>query len=143
MIIEQIEFFEVKVPAHPDAIASKSINKPLHKLPVGAAEGWSVQFDQLPKVLIKLSLKNGVIGWGECYRDHQWSMLEQISKVILGKDIRSFSLQHLPFTFCREYDGFECAIYDAFAKAHDLRIVDLLGGPLQTRIQCWSLVKSS
>jgi muconate cycloisomerase len=140
MIIEQIEFFEVKVPAHPDAIASKSINKPLHKLPVGAAEGWSVQFDQLPKVLIKLSLKNGVIGWGECYRDHQWSMLEQISKVILGKDIRSFSLQHLPFTFCREYDGFECAIYDAFAKAHDLRIVDLLGGPLQTRIHvgAWS-----
>ena len=140
MIIQQIEFFEVKVPAHPGAIASKSINKPLHKLPVGAMEGWSVQFDQLPKVLIKVSLKNGVVGWGECYRDHQWSMLEQISKSILGKDIRSLSLQHLPFTFCREYDGFECAIYDAFAKAHNLRVVDLLGGPLQSRIRigAWS-----
>ena len=140
MIIQQIEFYEVIVPAHPDAIASKSIDKPLHKLSVGAGEGWSIQFDQLPKLLIKLSLKNGIIGWGECYRDHQWSMVEQISKVLLGRDIHSVSLQKLPFTFCREYDGFECAIYDAFAKAHDLRVVDLLGGPMQEKIRvgAWS-----
>jgi muconate cycloisomerase len=140
MIIQQIEFFEVKVPALPDAVASKSIHKPLHKLPVGAAEGWSIQFDQLSKLLIKLSLKNGITGWGECYRDHQWPVVEQIARVILGRDIRSFSLQHLPFAFCREYDGFECAIYDAYARAHDLRVVDLLGGPVQTRIRvgAWS-----
>jgi muconate cycloisomerase len=67
-------------------------------------------------------------------------MIDQISKLILGQDIRKFSLQKLPFTFCREYDGFECAIYDAFAKSHDLRVVDLLGGPVQDKIRvgAWS-----
>lgn len=140
MLIQQLEFYEVIVPALPDAVASKSINKPLHKLPVGATEGWTIQFDQLPKVIIKLSLKNGIVGWGECYRDHNWKTIEAISQNLLGKDIRKISLQHLPFTFCREYDGFECAIYDAFAKAHDLRVVDLLGGPVRDKIRvgAWS-----
>ncbi|MCB0669201.1 MAG: mandelate racemase/muconate lactonizing enzyme family protein [Saprospiraceae bacterium] len=140
MIIQQLEFFEVKVPALPDAVASKTINKPLHKLPVGAKEGWSVQFDQLPKLLIKLSLKNGVTGWGECYRDHHWKTIEDISGNLLGKNLKDLSLQHLPFPFCREYDGFECALYDAFAKAHDLRVVDLLGGPVRNKIRvgAWS-----
>ncbi|MCB0685591.1 MAG: mandelate racemase/muconate lactonizing enzyme family protein [Saprospiraceae bacterium] len=140
MIIQQIEFFEVRVPALPDAVASKSINKPLHKLPVGASEGWSVQFDVLPKVIIKLSLKNGIIGWGECYRDHNWTVLENISKILLGRHINTISLQHLPFAFCREYDGFECALHDAYARAHDMRVVDLLGGPLREKIRvgAWS-----
>lgn len=140
MVIQQIEFFEVRVPAHPDAIASKSINKPLHKLPVGASEGWTVQFDQLPKLLIKLSLKNGIEGWGECYRDHNWNVVAGITKILLGKNINHLSLQNLPFTFCREYDGFECALYDAYAKAHDMRVADLLGGPLRHKIRvgAWS-----
>ncbi|NND33743.1 MAG: mandelate racemase/muconate lactonizing enzyme family protein [Saprospiraceae bacterium] len=140
MTIQQIEFYEVVVPAHPDAIASKTIDKPLHKLSVGAKDGWTVQFDQLPKLLIKISLRNGTVGWGECYRDHQWSMVEQISKIIIGQDIRNLSLQKLPFIFCREYDGFECALYDVYAKAHDLRVVDLLGGPVQDKIHvgAWS-----
>lgn len=138
--IISIEFFEVIVPARPDMIASKDIDKPLHKLPVGAKEGWTMQFDQLPKLIIKLTLKNGLVGWGECYRDHQWHIVEQISKVLLGRDIQSLSLQKLPIPFCREYDGFECALYDVYAKAHHLRVVDLLGGEIRDRIRvgAWS-----
>ena len=109
-------------------------------LPVGAKAGWSVQFDQLSKIILKLELDNGVIGWGELYRSHNWGQVKEIIEVLLGADIENFTLQELPFTFCREYDGFECAIWDAFAKAHSLRVVDLLGGPVRdkVRVGAWS-----
>lgn len=140
MIIKHFSCYEVVVPAHEGVIESKSIHKPLHKLPVGAKAGWSVQFDQLPKLLLKMELDSGIIGWGELYRDHDWKMVEGIAKNLLGRDIQSLSLQALPFTFCREYDGFECAIWDAYAKAHGLRVVDLLGGPVQEKVKigAWS-----
>lgn len=140
MKIKHFTCFEVTVPAHEGVIASKSIHKPLHKLPVGAKSGWSVQFDQLPKLLLRMELDNGIIGWGELYRDHNWKVVEDIIQSLLGKDIRQLSLQKLPFNFCREYDGFECAIYDAYAKAHNMRVVDLLGGPAKeyVKIGAWS-----
>ncbi len=140
MKIEHITCYEVVVPAKPGTVASESINKPLHMLPVGARSGWSVQFDQLPKLIVKLDLDNGVVGWGELYRGHHWGQVEDICQVLVGMDLEQLSLQKLPFTFCREYDGFECAIWDAFAKAHSLRVVDLLGGPLRekVRVGAWS-----
>jgi muconate cycloisomerase len=140
MKIKQIHCFEVKVPALPEAVASKTINKPLHKLPIGAQSSWTVQFDELPKLLLQIQLSNGVTAWGECYRNHDWRMVEEISHLLLGKDLRELSLQKLPFAFCREYDGFETAIWDGFAKSHGLRLVDLLGGPVRTQIRvgAWS-----
>ena len=53
---------------------------------------------------------------------------------------RSFRRQKLPIAHCREYDGFECAIWDAFAKRHGLPLVDLLGGQVQEQIRvgAWS-----
>lgn len=140
MIIKHFTCFEVIVPAHEGVIESKHIHKPLHKLPVGAKSGWSVQFDQLPKLLLKLELSDGTIGWGELYRDHSWKMVEAIIKGLLGRDIQDLSLQKLPFTFCREYDGFECAIWDAYAKSHQMRVVDLLGGAVQEKVKigAWS-----
>lgn len=140
MIIKKFSCYEVIVPAKEGVIESKGINKPLHKLPVGAKSGWSLQFDQLPKLLLKMELSNGIIGWGELYRDHNWTVVGNIIETLLNKDIRSLCLQKLPFTFCREYDGFECAIWDAFAKSHKMRVVDLLGGPVQdkVRVGAWS-----
>ena len=109
-------------------------------LPVGAKAGWSVQFDQLSKVIVKMELDNGVIGWGELYRSHDWKQVDEISQVLVGASLETMALQELPFTFCREYDGFECAIWDAYAKSHDLRVVDLLGGPVKdkVRVGAWS-----
>ncbi len=134
MKIKAFTCYEVMVPTHPGMIQSKSINKPLHKLPVGVASGWSRQFDELPKLLLKMELEGGVIGWGELYRDHNWKVVGGIIQQLLGKDILSLSLQKLPFAFCREYDGFECAIWDAYAKVHNLRVVDLLGGPVKEKV---------
>jgi len=140
MKITRITYFEVIVPAKEGTIQSKGIDKPLHKLPVGAKAGWSLQFDQLSKLIIKLELASGIIGWGELYRSHNWLVVEDIILNLLGKDIETICLQKLPITFCREYDGFECAIWDAYAKMHHMRVVDLLGGPLKdkVRVGAWS-----
>jgi len=140
MKIAHITSYEVIVPAKPGMVASESINKPLHMLPVGAKAGWSVQFDQLSKIVLKLELDSGITGWGELYRSHNWELVQEIIKSLLGADIEGLTLQDLPFTFCREYDGFECAIWDAYAKAHNLRVVDLLGGPVRNKVRvgAWS-----
>jgi len=140
MRIRSITAHEVKIPARPGVVQSKGIDKPLHKLPVGAKSGWSVQFDQLPKLVLKMELDNGVIGWGELYRDHNWNLVDDIAQSLIGRSLKEFTLQDLPFTFSREYDGFECAIWDAYAKSHNLRLVDMLGGPVQERVRigAWS-----
>ena len=140
MKIARINTYEVIVPAKPGMVASESINKPLHMLPVGAKSGWSVQFDQLSKIVLRLELDNGIVGWGELYRSHDWKQVEEIAQVLVGTSLESLTLQELPFTFCREYDGFECAIWDAYAKSHEMRVVDLLGGPVRekVRVGAWS-----
>jgi len=140
MKIIKITAHEVLVPTHPGAIESKGMNKPLHKAAVGASEAWTIQFDEMSKIMLKMELEDGIIGWGELYRDHDWRVVDRIAESLIGKDINTFSLQSLPFTFTREYDGFECAIYDAYAKAHGLRVVDLLGGPVKEKVKvgAWS-----
>lgn len=140
MRISRITCYEVVVPAKPDTINSRSLNRPLHKLPVGSISAWSIQFDALPKLIIRLEMDTGLIGWGELYRNHDWRVVEDIVGTLLGKDLRNLVLQKLPFAFCREYDGFECAVWDAYAKAHDMRVVDLLGGAVKERVKvgAWS-----
>ena len=140
MKISRITCYEVIVPARKGAIDSLAVSKPLHKLPIGAKAGWSMQFDKLPKLIIQLELDSGIIGWGELYRSHSWPVVEDIIKVLLGLEMNSLTLQKLPFSFCREYDGFECAIWDAYAKMHDMRVVDLLGGPQKEKVKvgAWS-----
>ena len=140
MKIRQFTAYEVLVPARPDAIASKNINKPLHKLQKGARAAWTRQFDEIPKLLLKMECEGGLIGWGETYRDHDWRIVQEMAEILIGQDLKELSLQKLPFPYRREYDGFECAIWDAYAKAHGMRVVDLLGGPLRTqvRIGAWS-----
>jgi muconate cycloisomerase len=140
MIIERITAHEVIVPARPGMIAGKGINKPLHKLPMGARAAWTVQFDELPFVILKMEIEGGIVGWGELYRGHNWAVVAEISEMLVGTSLESISLQRLPFAYCREYDGFECALYDAYAKSRGLRVVDLLGGPVRDRIRvgAWS-----
>ena len=140
MNITRITLYEVKVPTRPGTIESPGINKPLHKLPVGAQAGWSVQFDQVSKLVVQLELANGIVGWGELYRGHDWSTVEDIATLLVGTDIETLTLQKLPFTFSREYDGFECAVWDAYARLKGVRVVDLLGGPVRDKIKvgAWS-----
>jgi muconate cycloisomerase len=138
--IARIVATEVIVPAKPGTINSPGVDQPLHKLPVAGRESWSVQVDELPKCIIELFLDNGVIGLGELYRDHDWRVIDSIAARLLGAEFDELPRQQLPIAHCREYDGFECAIWDAFAKLHDLPLVDLLGGAVhrQVRVGAWS-----
>ena len=140
MKISRIKCFEVVVPARKGAIESTGINKPLHKLESGAKPAWSLQFDEVPKLIVKLELDSGIIGWGELYRAHDWQVVEDIASILIGMSMDDITLQKLPFTYCREYDGFECAIWDAFAKSRGMRVVDLLGGPVRNKVRvgAWS-----
>lgn len=138
--IDRIVATEVVVPAKPGTINSPGIDQPLHKLPVAGQASWTVQFDALPKCLLELYLTDGVVGLGELYRDHDWRVVENIAGRLVGSNFEDLARQKLPIAHCREYDGFECAIWDAFAKQHEMRLVDLLGGQVQSQIRvgAWS-----
>lgn len=132
--IVRITATEVIVRAHPDAIESRGLNKPLHKIPVQGSKSWTQQFDELPKVILELELADQTIGLGELYRGHDWPTVDNIARSLIGTDIRALCRQDLPFAKGREHDGFEIAIWDAYARMHHLRIVDLLGGPVRERV---------
>ena len=138
--IVKMHFYEVIVKCHKGVINSTSLSKPLHKLPVEGQPGWSVQFDDLPKLILLLTLSDGTIGLGEFYRDHDWTKIKSMANILLNKTLDEFPLQNIPIARCREYDGFECAIWDAYAKSKHLRLVDLIGGPLRNNIKvsAWS-----
>ena len=138
--IVRIVATEVIVSARPGTINSPGIDQPLHKLPVSGRASWSVQFDELPKCILEVYLDNGTVGLGELYRDHDWRIIESVSKRLLGASLESLPRQKLPIAHCREYDGFECAVWDAFAKLHGLPLVDLLGGQVlrEVRVGAWS-----
>lgn len=139
-IIVKFEFDEVVVPARPGIINSETLAKPLHMLPVAGKAAWSVQFDALPKLVVRMTLANGVVALGEFYRDHEWSRIEAISAGLLGVNIADLTLQDLPLPLVREFDGFELAIWDGWAKTLGVPLHRLLGGPVRDRVLChaWS-----
>lgn len=140
VLIKSFDFLEVIVPAHEGVINSKGLDKPLHMLPVSAKQPWRFQFDQLPKLLVKMTLSNGIVGLGEFYRDHSWPLIEEIAESLLGVAVEDLTLQALPILLSREYDGFECAIWDAVAKTRGIPLHQMLGGAYQKKIKvgAWS-----
>jgi muconate cycloisomerase len=138
--IVRIRATEVVVRAHPGAIDSPSVHRPLHNKPWQGAPGWSVQFDEMPKVVLELELRDGTTGLGELYRAHDRTVVEAFARSLLGVDVRTLSLQELPLARTHEYDGFEMALWDAYARSLGVRVVDLLGGPLRDRVltSAWS-----
>lgn len=140
LTITRLTFDEVLVPARPGVINSVSLPKPLHMLPVGGKPSWSTQFDQLSKLVLRLELANGVVGLGEFYRGHVWSTVAEIGESLLGVDLGALSLNRLPLPLCREYDGFECAIWDAYARTLGVPTNKLLGGRARDKVEvsAWS-----
>ena len=61
--IISFHFDEVIVPANPGAVNTPGHDKPLHMLPVAGGAGWSVQFDVLPKLILRMTLADGTVGW--------------------------------------------------------------------------------
>ena len=74
------------------------------------------------------------------YRAHDWETVDAMADALLGLDVRTLSLQDLPIPRTHEFDGFEMAVWDAYARSAGLRVVDLLGGPVRDRVpvSAWS-----
>lgn len=139
-ILRKITAHDVVVRALPGRVNSAAADKPLHKLESCSAPAWTRQFDELPKCILELEFDNGVIGLGECYRDHDPSVISAIAGSLLGSSLGALHRRQLPVAHCREYDGFECAVWDAAAKTSGLPLVNLLGGRAQERVRvgAWS-----
>lgn len=138
MRIIRIELDEVMVPARPDSINSEEVDRPLHKLASGGLKGWSVQFDCLSKTVIRIHLENGIVGLGESYRDAPQPVLRSMAARLLDTDLRALNLQDLPLPRNRWYDGFECALIDAYCKSIEAPLYMLLGGAYREQVRCGS-----
>lgn len=128
MRITQIEKFEVVVPSKPDAVNSPETGDPMHMLTAGGEAGWRIQFDQLSKYIYRVKTDEGIEGLGESYRGVDERRVDGIIRGLTGMDIMRVNLRDLPIPWCREYDGFEAAIFDAVGKKLGVPAYRLLGG---------------
>jgi len=140
VIVRRIVLDEVLIPARPDCINSPEVDYALHKLPVGGKQGWTQQFDQVPKTIIQMEFDNGIVGLGESYRGIPRELMRAVAQELLGADLRKLNLQALPVPAGRVYDGFECALTDALAKSHKIPLYQFLGGKYRdhVRVAAWT-----
>lgn len=136
MKIRKIDLDEVIVPARPDSINSPEMNHPLHMLPYGGKEAWSTQFDEIPKLIIRLETEAGIVGVGEFYRGVPLTVILKLAQGLIGVDLCRLNLQALPLPAGRIYDGFETAILDALGKFWNVPLYQLLGGKCRDRVYC-------
>ncbi|MGY9053638.1 MAG: hypothetical protein ACKVH9_08790, partial [Rhodobacterales bacterium] len=80
----------------------------------------------------------------ECYRGNEINDVKQIASKFISTDIEKIIRQKLPIPYSRIYDGFECAIWDCFARLKKIRVVDLLGGEVRDKVKVgsWSSHRS-
>jgi muconate cycloisomerase len=136
MRVTRVEIDQVVVPARPDSVNSPELDKPLHMLPHAGKTPWSVQFDQIPKLLLRLHTDEGTVGLGECYRGVALTAVQEISRSLIGCDLAAANLQALPLPAGRLYDGFETAILDAVGRLRNMSIAEMLGGRYRERVSC-------
>jgi len=136
MKVTRIEIDEVVVRARPDSVNSPQLDKPLHMLPYAGNNPWSVQFDEIPKLLLRLHTDEGIVGLGECYRGVALEAVRDISRTLIGHELTDLNLQALPLPAGRLYDGFETAILDALGRFREVSIAEMIGGRYRDRVSC-------
>jgi len=127
---------EVIVPAHADSINSPELDHPLHMLPYGGRAAWSVQFDEIPKLIVQIQTDAGITGLGEFYRGVSVPSVLEIGQGLIGTDLTTLNLQSLPLPPGRLYDGFETAILDAVGQLRGAPVYELLGGRCRETVYC-------
>jgi len=136
LIIERITLDNVLVPARADSINSPETDHALHKLPWRGKQGWTQQFDQLPKTIIQVHFSNGIVGLGETYRGISDDLLQAAATGLVGRSSDELNPQSLPLPLGRAYDGFECAIVDGLARSYRVPLYQLLGGKFREEVSC-------
>jgi muconate cycloisomerase len=136
MRITRILLNEVVVPARPDSVNSPELDRPLHQLAYAGRRSFEVQFDSIPKVIIRAITDVGTIGLGEFYRGVSIDEITMSARMLLGQDVLTLNLQSLPMAEGRIYDGFECAILDLVGKCLRAPLWLLLGGCYRNQVEC-------
>ncbi len=136
MKIDRVTLTPVVVPAKSGAIHSDGIQTALHMLVVGGKSGWSVEFDELTKWIIEIRTDDGAVGVGESLRSVQTERIHEMAMSLIGKDPQKMNLRDLPLPYSREYDGFECALYDLMGKVLGVPAYRLLGGAYRDKVYC-------
>jgi len=136
MKIRRLLFDEVVVRARPDSVNSPELDKPLHMLPYGGRASWSVQFDEIPKVVLRLETDEGITGLGEFYRGVSADAVAAVARGLVGFDLAKANLQALPLPSGRLHDGFELAMLDAVGKRRGISLCDLIGGRYRDEVAC-------
>lgn len=140
MKITRVDFVEVRVPARPGAINSPETDHPLHKLAHEGRAAWSLQFDEVSKWLLLVRCDDGTVGLGESLRGARVEALRTMASALIGADVARLPWAALPLPRSREYEGFECAVYDLAGKLAGLPLAELLGGRRRDRVlvAAWS-----
>ena len=96
VIVRRIVLDEVKVPARADSINSPEVDYCASQAAGRWQQGWTQQFDQVPKTMIQVEFDNGIIGLGESYRGIPRELMRAVAKELIGTDLRKLNLQALP-----------------------------------------------
>lgn len=136
MRIRRIIIDEVVVRAKQDSVNSPELDHPLHMLPLGGHSAWTLQFDAIPKLILRLETDAGITGCGEFYRGVSVQAVIELARTLLGCEIETLNFQALPLPAGRLYDGFETAILDAAGRQRGVSLSALLGGRYRHRVYC-------
>jgi len=102
---------------------------------------------------VKVETDEGFAGWGECLDTRVphavEGMVRDFSGVLIGQDPRAFETRFIDMArltrsspggiAARAMAGIECALVDIAARARNISVTELLGGPTRDRVRLyWS-----
>ena len=128
------------VPARPNSINSPEVDHALHMQPYAGQPAWSLQFDELPKWIVRVFDDRGLVGLGESARGSNPDNLVSVAKNLVGLDAASLTPSTLPIPRCKEHDAFEGALLDLVGKSVGWPLHRLLGGAVRDHVEvsAWS-----
>ena len=135
MRITAIEKIKIIVPTKPDTVNSPEVRDPMHMLVLDGKPAWQIQFDQIGKYIYRVQTDEGIEGLGESYRGVNPQVVDGIISSLVGADPMKMNLRDLPIAWSREYDGFECAMFDLVGKKLGVPAYRLLGGAYRDAIE--------
>ncbi|MBI3917157.1 MAG: mandelate racemase/muconate lactonizing enzyme family protein [Betaproteobacteria bacterium] len=102
---------------------------------------------------VKVETDEGITGWGECSDTRVphavEGMVRDFANVLIGQDPRAFETRFIDMArltrsspggiAARAMAGVECALVDIAARARNISVTELLGGPTRDRVRLyWS-----
>ncbi len=119
---------------------------------ITAIETFLVDAGWRPWTFVKVTTDAGLVGYGECSSKTPYGVvgaIKDLEKVLIGQDPRAYETRFWDMfravrgandgIAARAIAGIECALIDIKAKALDIPVVELFGGPLRDRVRVyWS-----